>query len=668
MSLIPDAPGMDAWSERLMQGTQVPRPGPVYGAYPLKDIQRRSASPTIAWLQAWWQGPSSPGEMQNRRFVTDVRLARKYWAGLEPKAKAHQVVALRVKLGTQGFTNALTTQSFGLVCEVVQQHLGFELHDVQLLAAWWMIGQRLVEMATGEGKTLTVLLTAATAALAGVPVHVLTANDYLARRDAEQLAPIYAALGLTVAYVTASSTPDERKRAYLADVVHVTAKEVAFDHLRDRAARSVGDAGGMVLRGLCMAVVDEADGILIDEACTPLILARAADLREADQRYRLSLFLARQLKKGTDYVCAEGMQVSLTQAGQDRLKQLTGSMQGEWAWQRYRHTQVICALQALHVFQRDVHYLVRDDDIHIIDETTGRLAVGRSWSRGLHQMIAIKESVKPTPENETLSQTSYQSFFPRYLRLAGLSGTLYEDRDEMLRVYGLPMCRVPLRAPSRRVIKRTVVCSDATAKWRMVATHAQAESGRGRPVLIGTDTVADSDEISRVLTSMGLAHHLLNARQDEEQGKQEQNVIAQAGQAGHITVATHMAGRGTDIHLSDQALANGGLHVINTNLNRSRRIDRQLIGRCARQGTPGSCETILSWSDPCWDEFADGGWRRAATGWGRSGLLPGPIARWLCGQIQSAAEARSRRRRWNMLVTEASMARQLALAGSEDWD
>jgi len=668
MNLVPDVGGLDTWSDRLRNGTQVPRPGPVHGAYPLKDIARRSNSPSIAWLQAWWKAPAPPSRKQNRRLLADVKQARQQWAQMDAKELAHHVVALRVKLGTQGFSAPLSAQSFGLVSWVVQQHLGFELHDVQLLAAWWMLGERLVEMATGEGKTLTVLLTAATAALAGVPVHVLTANDYLARRDAEQLAPIYASLGLNVSFVTASSLPDERKRAYLADVVHVTAKEVAFDHLRDRAARAVGDANGMVLRGLCMAVVDEADGILIDEACTPLILARAADLREADQRYRMSLFLARQLKNGTDFVCSEGMQVRLTPAGEERLKLLSASMQGEWAWQRYRHTQVLCALQALYVFQRDVHYLVRDDDIHIIDETTGRLAVGRSWSRGLHQMIAIKESVKPKPENETLSQTSFQSFFPRYLRLAGLSGTLFEDRDEMLRVYKLPMCRVPLRLPSKRVIKPTLVCADAASKWAQVAQSAMVESKKGRPVLIGTDTVADSDAISKVLSAMNLPHQILNARQDEEQGTQERDVISQAGQVGRITVATHMAGRGTDVHLSDGAVAKGGLHVINTNLNRSRRIDRQLLGRCARQGTAGSCETILSWQDACFDEFADSGWRHAAVAWGRRGVLPGPVARWLCGQIQAAAEIRSRHRRWAMLQTESSMARQLAVAGSEDWD
>lgn len=655
------------WTERMGSGSTVPRPGPVHGGYPLKDAVMRSHSPFIAWLQAWWRAAPQPSARQNKHFLTLVQQAQAAWVGLPDAERARHLAAMRVRLGSS-FAPDQVAACFGLIAQLVREQRGFQLHDVQLLAGWWMLGQRLAEMATGEGKTLTVLLTSATAALAGIPVHVLTANDYLARRDAEELQPIYGALGLSVAYVTATSTPQERNKAYQADVVHVTAKEVAFDHLRDRAARTVGDEDGIVLRGLCMAVVDEVDSILIDEACTPLILARAVDLREADQRYRLALFLARQLKVGQDYVCNEGMQVRLTEAGQNRLAELGASMQGAWRWRRYRHEQVSCALQALHVFRKDVHYLVRDEGIHIIDDTTGRLAVGRSWSRGLHQMIAIKEGVPPQPENETLTQATYQSLFPRYLRLAGLSGTIFEDRAEMLRVYGLTTCRVPLRVPSRRQVLGTQVLDTTADKWTRVVEQARLHVKQGRPVLIGTDTVADSDAISRALSVNGLPHQVLNARQDEALGQQEQEVIAKAGQAGCITVATHMAGRGTDVHLSKEAAANGGLHVINTNLNRSRRIDRQLIGRSARQGMPGSCETILSWEDSCWAELATSGGLKRLVRWAKTGIC----GRWLveraCRKVQLEAEARSRRHRWQMLLTDMVMARQLAMAGREDWD
>lgn len=657
------------WSDRLtLTGAQVPRPGPVHGSYPLKEMSARARGPWMAWLKAWWQAPAQPTARYNRQFLLAVREAQLAWRELSEDARTQQRQVLKQRLGSEGFTPALSASSFGLIAVVVRSHLGFQLHDVQLLAAWWMLGQRLAEMATGEGKTLTVFLTAATAALAGVPVHVLTANDYLARRDAQQLAPLYAALGLSVASVTSVSQPHERRQAYLADVVHVTAKEVAFDHLRDRAARTVDDMQSLVMRGLCMAVVDEADGILIDEACTPLILARAADVKAADQRYRLALFLARQLKQGDDFVMDEGLAVRLTDAGQARLAQLSQSLEGAWRWRRYRHEQVVCALQALHTFRKDVHYLVRDDAIHIIDDTTGRLAVGRAWSRGLHQMIAIKEGVSPQPENETLTQTSYQAFFPRYIRLAGLSGTIHEDRHELLRVYGLPTCKVPLRTPSRRENRGTAVLATAEQKWQAVVAHTKAESSKGRPVLIGTDTVADSDAVSRALTAAGLAHQVLNARQDEAEGGQEQAVIAEAGLPGRITVATHMAGRGTDVHLSEEAIARGGLHVINTNLNRSGRIDRQLIGRCARQGMPGSCETILSWTDSCWREQATSGWLSLAAWGARKGLGGTWLTAWVCRQTQREAEARACRRRWAMLQGDIQVARQLAMAGREDWD
>jgi preprotein translocase subunit SecA len=238
----------------------------------------------------------------------------------------------------------------------------------------------------------------------------------------------------------------------------------------------------------------------------------------------------------------------------------------------------------------------------------------------------------------------------------------------LLRVYGLPSCKVPLRVPSLRDVRPTVLAGTQAQKWAWVVERAMAEAARGRPVLIGTDTVADSDAVSLALARAGQAHQVLNARQDEAEGQQEQDVVSRAGEPGCVTVATHMAGRGTDVHLSDEAIANGGLHVINTNLNRSRRIDRQLIGRCARQGKPGSCETILSWEDSCWRELAGEGWLRTAVSLARRGLGGAVFARWLCGQAQQEGEARSRRRRWSMLVTEMNMARHLAMAGSEEWD
>jgi preprotein translocase subunit SecA len=669
-SMNTDAHGLpfNFWSDQVSHRGLVPRPGPVFGNYPLRDLPARSTSPAIAWAQSVLAAPAKPSARQDKTLLRQIALAEKNWSALNPRELEERLANLRVRLSVSGFQPELVAEAFGAICLQVRRHMGFALHEVQKQAAWWMLGNRLVEMATGEGKTLTVLLTSATAALAGVPVHVMTANDYLARRDATQLQPIYESLGLSVAWVTAASTPQERQKAYLQNVVHVTAREVVFDHLRDRAARAALDTPSIVLRGLCMAIVDEADSILIDEACTPLILSKQVSQREADQRYRLALFLARQLVKGRDFNLPNAGMVHLTEDGAALLVNLTKSLDGPWKLKRYRDEQVSLGLSALHCFQRDVDYLVREDGVHIVDGNTGRLAVGRVWSRGLHQMIAIKEGLAPDAENETLTETTYQSFFPRYHALAGLSGTVFEGRTELMRVFGLPVVRVPLRLPSKRQVRATHVLDTAAEKWREVVRRASAEAKAGRAVLIGTDKVADSEALSQAFKQAGVPHQLLNARQDEASGEAEQAVIAAAGQPGAITVATHMAGRGTDVHLDPEVLKRGGLHVINTNLNPSRRIDRQLYGRAARQGMPGSCECVLSWEDEAIRPAVASGWQALAHALGARMLSSRILSVWLCRHVQRRKEAASREQRWNLLVNERVMARQLALAGRQDWD
>ncbi|MBC7700829.1 DEAD/DEAH box helicase [Aquabacterium sp.] len=665
-----DAHGLplNIWSDQVSHRGLVPRPGPVFGNYPLRDLPLRSTSPMVAWVQSVLAAPAKPSAKQDKTLLSQIQRAEQTWSGLSAREFEERLATLRVRLSVSGFLPELVAEAFGVISLQVKRHLGFSLHEVQKQAAWWMLGNRLVEMATGEGKTLTVLLTAATAALAGVPVHVMTANDYLARRDATQLKPIYESLGLSVAWVMAASTPPERQKAYQQNVVHVTAREVAFDHLRDRAARASLDTLAIVLRGLCMAIVDEADSILIDEACTPLILSKQVSQREADQRYRLALFLARQLAQTRDFRLPGSGAVRLTEEGSTLLASLTKSLEGPWKLKRYREEQVGVGLSALHCFQRDVDYLVREGGIHIVDSNTGRLAVGRVWSRGLHQMIAIKEGQVPQPETETLTETTYQSFFPRYHALAGLSGTVFEGRTELMSVYGLPVVRVSLRLPSRRQVRATQVLATADEKWREVVRRAQVEAQAGRAVLIGTDKVADSDALSRAFVAAGVAHQLLNARQDEASGEAEQAVIEAAGLPGAITVATHMAGRGTDIHLAPEVLQRGGLHVINTNLNPSRRIDRQLYGRAARQGMPGSCECVLSWEDEAIRPAMASGWQAVVWRVCTQILQSRMLAVWLCRGAQQQKEGVSRHQRWSLLVNERLMARQLALAGRQDWD
>lgn len=659
----------------------VPRPGPVFGPYPLRSVPDLPATMPGAWLRARLRVPGLPPLGVQQRFFARYQSCLNLLQSVPANELDHWGLWIKTRLSIEGFTNTRVAEAFALVALQVRRHTGLTLHDTQLLAAWWMLGNRLAEMATGEGKSLAVVLTAATGAMAGIPVHVLTANDYLAERDALRLAPIYRDLGLSVGCVQAASTPSERRAAYQCDVVYATATEVAFDHLRDRCSLAdagvgsdalttpmPGEAVQPVLRGLCMAVIDEADSILIDDARTPLILSKTGDARAQAERLRLALFLARQLHEGREFTLAQRNGVMgeprLTEAGRRRLTQLCERMDGAWAMQRWRDEQVALALSALYRFERDVHYLVRDDAVHIIDGNTGRVAIGRMWSRGLHQLIALKEGLVPQPENETLTQTTYQRFFPRYMRLCGLSGTLAEARAELLAVYGLPVAAVPLRSASLRRGQPVRVVGSASQKWRDVVQRVAQLHAQGRPVLVGTDSVVDSERLSAALRAAGLPHQVLNARQDAH----EAEVIARGGQRGAITVSTHMAGRGTDIPLGEGVNALGGLHVINAHLHNARRIDRQLHGRCARQGQCGSFERIVSLEDEAFARAYSAPLLRALRPLvSRPGII-GRVVSVLCvGWAQRRFEARERRERWLMLQHDNWLIRGLAWAGGHPW-
>jgi preprotein translocase subunit SecA len=493
-------------------------------------------------------------------------------------------------------------ETLAAVAEVAARELGQRPHSAQLFAARAMLDEQLAEMATGEGKTLAAALTAAAAALARVPVHVITVNDYLARRDGERLRPLYAWLGLTTGVVTQEMDPQARRAAYACDITYCTAKELVFDYLRDALARG-SDAGTLheriaprltVLRGLCMAVIDEADSVLIDEACVPFVLSRSHGDRETLEHCRRALAVAATLTPRRDFVLQpDERSAELTPAGRQKLDSAANACDGLWSVQRYREEVVALAVSALHVLRSDRDYLVRSGRIEVIDPTTGRTAPGRSWSRGLHQMIELKEGCAPTPRAESAAQITYQRFFSRYLRLCGMSGTLAEGRRELRRVYGLAVARVPPRRPSRRSVLATRVFARAEARWTYVAQRARELAAAGRAVLIGTDSVADSQALAGQLQDCGIAHAVLNARHD----RAEAEIVARAGEAGRVTVATSMAGRGTDIELDPSALARGGLHVILCQANASRRIDLQFLGRCARRGEAGSCETLYCAQD-----------------------------------------------------------------------
>jgi preprotein translocase subunit SecA len=522
--------------------------------------------------------------------------------------------SLRPRLRALGYTPELVAETFALIRSAAARSLGQQHFASQLMAGYALLRGRLAEMATGEGKTFCATLPACTVALAGYPVHVITVNDYLAKRDAEKMQPLYDFLGLSVGVVVQGMEKPLRRAAYAQDITYATNKEVAFDYLRDRvaikgrgsrlhqAARVLrGQAEGdeaLVMRGLYYALVDEADSVFIDEARTPLILSASRGGAEDMADCAAALALAAELDEGEDYrVDPQAHRVVLTDAGQAQLddyaEEHAETLGGVWTSPRAREERLRQALAALHLYRRDEQYVVAEDKVQIVDESTGRLMPDRSWERGLHQMIEAKEGVAPTPRRETLARLTYQRLFRRYLHLSGMTGTAAEAAREIRTVYGLQVVRVPLNRPSRRVYLPDVLLPTLAAKWEAVAASAQAMAAQGRPVLIGTRSVRASEQISAVLTAHGIAHALLNAKQDAD----EAAVVSEAGQAGRVTVATNMAGRGTDIELGEGVDARGGLHVILTEFHDSRRVDRQLFGRSARQGDAGSCQAIVSLED-----------------------------------------------------------------------
>lgn len=636
------------------------RPGPVSGRYPERKWEPmpaldRLAQDAVGALRQHVGGRAGAYRRRSRRIL---RLAPALEA-LDDAALRDRAARLSADLHRHGFRRDTVEAAFALVREVSGRTLGKRHFAVQLMGGLAMLDGRIAEMATGEGKSLTATLAACTAALAGVPVHVITVNDYLVARDAEEMAPLYSFLGLGVAHVDAGMEEDAKRAAYGHAITYCSNKQVVFDYLRDRLAREGGaPAGRLMLRGLCFGIVDEADSVLIDEARTPLVIAEKSRGNEArETTYREALDLARSLQAGRDYLHREEERtVELTDAGRRRLEGFGHAAGGIWRGRLRREELVGKALSALLVFHRDHHYIVQDDKVHIVDEFTGRLMSDRSWEQGLHQLIETKEGVSLTDAQVTRAKISYQAFFRRYIHLGGMTGTARDVRGELWSTYRLGVVPIPTNRPSRRRTARDRVHRTEADKWRAVVRRARAAQQAGRAVLIGTRSVAASDAVSAALTEAGLDHAVLSARQDAE----EAAVVAQAGRPGRITVATNMAGRGTDIHLDEAVRAAGGLHVIMTDRHESRRIDRQLAGRSGRQGDPGRVETHLSLEDELLHRYMPGA----------GGRLRGAMARRLAGPgllraAQKRAERADARARRNVLRSDEKLADFLAFAGRQ---
>ncbi len=567
--------------------------------------------------------------------------------------------------------------ALAIIREKSRRLLGMAHHHVQLMGGAAMIGGAAIEMRTGEGKTLVALLPACIAALRGQPVHLVTTNDYLAARDEAELRPVYRSLGLTSGCIQHGQDRATRAEIYGRNVVYGSNKEFAFDYLRDRVAmrgfsatsarlrEAIGTLpeGPLMATRMALCIVDEADSVLIDEARVPLILSRTIPFEDEDKVYRSALEIARQCVQGTDFRRENPSRtIELTPTGQRKVDDMTNGWTGIWQSRPHRADVVAKALHALHILQCDVHYILQDGKVALVDEFTGRILDGRSWSDGLQQLVELKEGLTPTAPTIPAGSITFQRFFSAYPAISGMSGTLSNIATELAETYDMPVVRIPTHHRSRQKRLPTTVMPDLLRKIEAIAARAAEVSGKGQPVLVGCRSVRASEALSQALDRHGVRHQVLTAAQDAH----EADIIAAAGQTGRVTVATNMAGRGTDIRLDEVARQRGGLHVIITEKHESRRIDRQLQGRCARQGDPGTTETIVSLQD----ELAPRLFRSGKLSALASLLCQSRIGQFLADQMidlsQRAVERRHRRMRAR--ITQMDVANQQMMSFAGEWE
>ncbi len=567
---------------------------------------------------------------QMSKTVGEVNALESQISALSDDELAAKTDEFRSRIEEGQSLESLLSEAFAVVREVAKRTLAMRHFDMQIIGGMVLHEGKIAEMRTGEGKTLVATLPAYLNSVGGKSVHIITVNDYLARRDAEWMGKIYHFLGLSVGVVTTGQDPESKREAYSSDIVYGTNNEFGFDYLRDNMAFSAEDR---VQRGLHYAVVDEVDSILIDEARTPLIISGPAE--ESTDLYgkvnKIIPHLTRQESEdgpGDYSVDEKNKQVFLTEEGHEtseRLLEKAGLLDEDSSL--YDVTNItllhhlIAALRAHTLFQRDVDYIVRDDQVIIIDEFTGRMMPGRRWSEGLHQAVEAKEGAKVQQENQTLASITFQNYFRLYDKLAGMTGTADTEASEFQQIYGLEVVVIPTDKEMIRDDRPDLVYRTMKEKLEAIIEGVRECHERGQPVLMGTASIEASELLAGLLDKEKLKHEVLNAKQHER----EAHIIAQAGQPGSITIATNMAGRGTDIVLGgnlemelkelgddaeaaaktraawqerhDQVVAAGGLHVVGTERHESRRIDNQLRGRSGRQGDPGSSRFYLSLED-----------------------------------------------------------------------
>ena len=480
-------------------------------------------------------------------------------------------------------------EAFAVCREASKRVLGMRHFDVQLLGGICLHRGNIAEMRTGEGKTLVATLAVYLNALTGKGVHVVTVNDYLATRDSEQMGRLYNFLGLSTGLIVANLDYNQRKQAYSADVTYGTNNEFGFDYLRDNM---VSDVAQMVQRPLNYAIVDEVDSILIDEARTPLIISGPGN-RSTDNYYKLAKIVP-HLVKDEDYTVDEKQKtIAPTDSGIEKVEKMLG-VENLYDAENIELNHLLGAsLRAHAMMHRDTDYVVKDGEVVIVDEFTGRLMFGRRYSDGLHQAIEAKEGLKVERESQTLASITFQNYFRMYEKLSGMTGTAKTEEKEFNDIYGLDVIPIPPNRPLIRVDLPDLIFKTKAAKYRAVVRNAVERHQTGQPILIGTTSITQSEELSDMLLRAGVPHKVLNAKHHE----QEAEIVADAGQMGMVTIATNMAGRGTDITLGEGVPELGGLAILGTERHESRRIDNQLRGRSGRQGDPGSSQFFLSLED-----------------------------------------------------------------------
>ncbi|GGG13091.1 protein translocase subunit SecA 2 [Lysinibacillus alkalisoli] len=491
---------------------------------------------------------------------------------------------------------AIIPEAFAVVREASKRVLNMRHFDVQLIGGLVLTEGNIAEMPTGEGKTLVASLPSYVRALEGKGVHVITVNDYLATRDFEQIGQIHRFLGLTVGLNVPMMEPDAKKLAYKADITYGVGTEFGFDYLRDNMAHSIADR---VQRPYHFAIIDEVDSVLIDEAKTPLIIA--GKMMANEELHKIAAILAKRFKRDEDYdFDDETKATSLTEDGITKVEQAFGIDNLYDLEHQTLYHYVIQAVRAHVMFERDVDYIIKEDKIELVDMFTGRILEGRSLSDGLHQAIEAKEGVTITEENKAQAQITIQNYFRMYPKLSGMTGTAKTQEKEIRDVYGMDVIQIPTNRPRQRVDHEDIVFEKKQEKYEYVAELVKERHAKGQPVLVGTTSILQSEEVAKHLKQVGIPFQLLNAKTVE----QEVNLISEAGQRGRVTVATNMAGRGTDIQLAPEVYELGGLFVIGTEKHESRRVDNQLRGRSGRQGDIGETRFILSLEDDMFRRFA----------------------------------------------------------------